>query len=121
MKKEISLLKIKNYRLEECYLKRIFILCLTAVFIIFGTCALFGNIMTSAHSSFKESPASVTCYKSVQIKQGDTLWDIAKSYVSDDGHSIAEFVKELKAVNSLKGDQIEAGRNLIIPYQTSKP
>lgn len=119
MKKETSLLKVKNHRIEDCYLKRIFILCVAAVFIIFGACALFGNLMTSAHSSFKESPVNVTCYKSIQIKPGDTLWDIAEAYVSDDNHSIAEFVTELKEVNSLKGDEIEAGRNLIVPYNHS--
>lgn len=121
MKKEANLLKTRNYRIEDCYLKRIFILCTAAVFIIFGACALFGNLMTSAHGSFKESPANVTCYKSIQIKPGDTLWDIAEVYVSDNNHSIAEFVTELKEVNSLKGDQIESGRNLIVPYRTSKP
>lgn len=116
MKKETSLIRVRNLKREECYLKRTLILCIVTVFIIFGACTLFGNLLTSAHGSFTEKTANIVRYKSVEIKAGDTLWNIAETYMAEGNNSVSQYVAELKNINSLKGDQIEAGCNLIIPY-----
>lgn len=116
MKKKISLVRVRNLKREECYLKRILIVCIVTVFIIFGACTLFGNLLTSAHGSLTEEITNIVRYKSIEIKAGDTLWNIAETYMAEDNNSVSQYVAELKSINSLKGDQIEAGHNLIVPY-----
>lgn len=116
MKRERSLIKANSLKSQESYLKKMLILCIITVFIIFGACTLFGSLMTSAHMNGKADSGHIVRYKSIEINHGDTLWDIAETYMAKDGNSVAKYVAELKSVNSLKGDQIEAGHNLIIPY-----
>ena len=42
-------------------------------------------------------------YKSIELKSGDTLWDIAETYAAACGLSIPEYVQELKASMGLRG------------------
>lgn len=53
---------------------------------------------------------------SVEIKQGDTLWGIASSYISEEYGSISEYIEEIKASNGLISDEIHAGNYIIVPY-----
>ncbi|MCI9077856.1 MAG: LysM peptidoglycan-binding domain-containing protein [Lachnospiraceae bacterium] len=54
-------------------------------------------------------------YISVSITADDTLWSIAGRYYSDEFGTIKDYVKEIKRCNSLKSDNIYAGRNIIVP------
>lgn len=86
-------------------------LVLIAVF-----CSAFGTLFATAQGNRNEEPVNFTYYKSVQIEYGDTLWDIAKTYMTDDYDSIPEYVEELKRMNSLHSDEIQEGRFLMVAY-----
>mgnify|MGYP000658189796 CR=1 FL=1 len=55
-------------------------------------------------------------YTSIHLKDGDTLWSIAQTYCADSEESVEEYVRELRQMNSLSDDHIDAGHYLTIRY-----
>lgn len=53
---------------------------------------------------------------SVEIKSGDTLWDIASRYYSDEFEDMNDYIKEIKKVNNMPTDKIIEGNYIIVPY-----
>jgi cell division protein YceG involved in septum cleavage len=111
--------KVKAVRQDDGLKKRILI-CIATIFIIFAACAVFGNIRSSAHGSRSENPVNFKYYTSIEIQPGDTLWDIAKAYITEDYDSVQEYVQTLKEINSLNSDKIKAGQNLIVAYNNTE-
>ena len=63
----------------------------------------------------EEEPVTVSpYYRSVEIKEGDSLWNIARQYKKGSHMSTEEYVKELKRMNSLRSDTIHTGQFLTI-------
>ena len=56
-------------------------------------------------------------YQIVEIRDGDSLWSIAKTYYKPEYGSIPAMVEEIKECNSLKGDRIYAGSYLMVPLR----
>lgn len=55
-------------------------------------------------------------YQVIQVKAGDTLWDLATAYASAYS-DIREYVAVLKQVNGIRSDELlRPGETLIIPY-----
>lgn len=119
MKSERTNSRISILR-EERQLHRLIIICVVTVFVIFTTCALFGNLLTSAHDSRESEPVNFKYYKSVVIQPGDTLWNIAETYITEDYNSVPAYVKALKELNSLSSDEIQAGHHLMIAYNDTQ-
>lgn len=57
--------------------------------------------------------------KRIMIKKGDTLWEIASVYYSEEYKDMYEFIEEIKTCNSITSDVIYEGKYLIIPYYES--
>ncbi|RGY95266.1 LysM peptidoglycan-binding domain-containing protein [Clostridium sp. AM58-1XD] len=55
-------------------------------------------------------------YKSIQIKDGDSLWSIAGEYRENSRMSTDEYVDELRSMNRLKNDTIHTGQYLTVVY-----
>ena len=59
-------------------------------------------------------------YKVVEIKNGDTLWSIAKENMDNTNDSgfinIYQYIHEIKRCNNMKSNQINAGCYLMVPY-----
>ncbi len=53
-------------------------------------------------------------YEVVEIREGDTLWDIACTYKSE-GVSTKKYVAQIQDFNGLKTDKIIAGQSVIVP------
>ena len=53
-------------------------------------------------------------YEVVEIKEGDTLWDIACVYKSE-GVSTKKYVAQIQDFNGMKTDKIIAGQSVIVP------
>jgi len=53
-------------------------------------------------------------YASIQIKYGDTLWDLASEY-NQDGKDIRKFVYEICELNKISADSIYPGQSILIP------
>lgn len=59
---------------------------------------------------------STKYYKTIEITSGDTLWDIAETYIDDNYDSVKEYVQELKDINHLDSDSIQDGQYLTVAY-----
>lgn len=59
-------------------------------------------------------------YKVVEIKDGDSLWSIAKENMDNTNDSgfinIYQYIHEIKRCNNMKSNQINAGCYLMVPY-----
>lgn len=76
----------------------------------------FGHTLLSAHAEEKSAEPLNRYYTSIQLKSGDSLWDIARTYADRSGYSMVEYVEELKRMNGLKGEEIHSGEYLTVVY-----
>ncbi len=76
----------------------------------------FGAFLVSAHEESDDKDSVHKYYKSIEIQSGDSLWSIAEDTMTDEYHSVAEYVQVLKSMNDLDSDQIQSGRSLIVAY-----
>lgn len=91
------------------------LIILTVAFIFGGV--IFNGVLASAHEESESKTVGSTCYKSIEIEQGDTLWELAEEYMTDDYQSVQEYVQDLKRMNHLKDDTIISGQHLIVAYE----
>ena len=90
----------------------------TAAVLIAVLCSIFavrGMRFVQAKDS-SDAESAYRYYKSIELKAGDTLWDIAETYADACSLSVPEYVQELKAINGLRGDLIHEGQHLTIVY-----
>ena len=75
----------------------------------------FGDRVLKAQES-----ANDIQYKVVEIKNGDSLWSIAKENMDNTNDSgfinIYQYIHEIKRCNNMKSNQINAGCYLMVPY-----
>ena len=75
----------------------------------------FGDRVVNAQES-----ANDIQYKVVEIKNGDSLWSIAKENMDNTNDSgfinIYQYIHEIKRCNNMKSNQINAGCYLMVPY-----
>lgn len=55
-------------------------------------------------------------YTSIRVSSGDTLWDIANEYRTEEYSSISSYISEVRKINHLKSNQITDGMYLCVPY-----
>ena len=78
---------------------------------------IFNGVLASAHEEPENKTVGSICYKSIEIEQGDTLWELAEEYMTDDYLSVQEYVQDLKRMNHLTDDTIISGQHLIVAYE----
>ena len=75
----------------------------------------FGDRVVKAQES-----ANDIQYKVVEIKNGDSLWSIAKENMDNTNDSgfinIYQYIHEIKRCNNMKSNQINAGCYLMVQY-----
>lgn len=64
----------------------------------------------------KASNASDKYFTCIRVESGDTLWDIAETYMTEEYSSTKEYIDEVIFINNLDSDVIIAGTNLLVPY-----
>lgn len=84
------------------------------LFVVLGS-VLFGTIKAQA----APIETSYKYYTSIQIEKGDTLWDIAEIYVTDDYTDMQEYIEEICAINHISENHIHAGQYITIPYYSN--
>lgn len=61
--------------------------------------------------------ASTKYYTCICIEEGDSLWDIADRYMTDEYSSEQEYIDEVASINNLSNpSEIVAGTNLLVPF-----
>lgn len=76
---------------------------------------LFAGILADARNNDADSDTMYQYYKSITIRQGDTLWNLAKKYKAADS-TVQSYVDTIKELNGLCGDGLKEGQNLMIVY-----
>ncbi len=92
--------------------KREFLYVFVAVVFIAGVVTITVNTAVPV----RENSAAQKVITSLYIEDGDTLWDIASRYYTEDCSSLRSYIKEIKECNNLTSDRIHAGEYLIVPY-----
>lgn len=108
-------LYVSTKRRRQVYLKKM-LLCFIAMVIIAGLSIGVCSNFAAAHNNTADSPIEHKYYKSIELSYGDTLWDIAEEYISDEYTSIYDYINELKQINNLHSDDIHANRYLTVVY-----
>lgn len=90
-----------------------------AVMVMVLCSGFFGNILLNAMASDNAACEKVVLYKSIQIREGDTLWKIAEEYAPGLDLGTADYIDCLRRMNGLREDTIHAGRYLTVMYDGS--
>ena len=77
---------------------------------------MFGSIKTQAAST----ETSYKYYTNIRIESGDTLWDIAGEYVTDEYNDRNEYMNEVCTINHISADEIHAGQYIVVPYYSAE-
>ena len=103
--------KLRNRRKKQvARQKKILLIAVASV--IVAASIVCGTILSLAKNPETDAMQH-KYYKSIMIEQGDSLWSIAKQYACDDAY---EYIKEIKQLNGLTSETIQAGEHLIITY-----
>lgn len=94
-------------------------LLILVVFVMIMSC-FFGKTLVMA-SEESSAPAANRYYTNIEIRKGDSLWSIARTYSTGSGMDIREYIEEVKKMNGLVSDNIEAGASLTIVYFSDTP
>ena len=92
--------------------------------VVFGTvlsAAMLSVILVSSISFSSKARGDhelYKCYTSVEIMPGDSLWSIADGYSTAGYYDRLDYIDEIKTVNHILGDDIQAGEYLVLPYYT---
>ena len=106
-----------NNRKNSRTLKGNMLSVMTAFLLIAVSWAGFGSVITSAKDSNTTISSTPVVYKSITIRESDTLWSIAEQY-KPESYSIDRYIKELRELNHLQSNQIYSGNKLIIICDT---
>lgn len=97
--------------------QRITLLTIILVVLVMLTgCIIFGATKTQA------APAETTYkyYTSIQVQKGDTLWNIASNYMTEEYVSVNDYIDEICEINHIAESDIHSGQYLTIPYYSSE-
>ena len=110
---------ISKRRARQKQVRHNILLLVISVLFIFVSVFFVASISTQA--SDKEHMPSYKYFRSIEISSGDTLWSIAEDNMDARYYRhTADYVAEVKRMNSLDTDQIIAGSYLIIPYYSTE-
>ncbi len=94
------------------------ILMVIMALVIITTIVISTMIVAGASENKSEIPA-YKYYSSMTIKDHDTLWDIAGKYHGNN-ESTTEYLKNIKEMNNIKGDNITSGKDIVYYYYTNE-
>lgn len=103
-------------RQQEMQQKNITILFCSIIAVIAACSIMFQSINTQAASAM----TTHKYYTSIQIESGDTLWEIANEYITDEYTSLNEYMSEVCSINHISKDEIHAGQYIVIPYYSAQ-
>ena len=94
-----------------------FILVIAAFMLVVCFSVVLGTRLVAAQGSPDETPIEYKYYKSIELSAGDTLWDIAVTYMDNEEYSsVNDYIKVLKQINNLPSDTIHEGQYLTVVY-----
>ena len=98
---------MKKYKIKN----RIRFITFVTVIMLVVSFAISGVFNTIKAHSTKEKE-----YIEVLVESGDTLWNIAKTYGSDDC-DIRELIYNICQINNMKASDLRAGQTILVPVE----
>ena len=89
---------------------------LCVILLVIIGCILFGS--TKAQAAPAET--SYKYYTSIQVQKGDTLWNIANHYMTEEYASVNDYIDEICEINHITESDIHSGEYLTIPYYSAE-
>ena len=81
----------------------------------------FGSASIGLKSQAKESVVLYKYYTNIEVRYGETLWDIADTYFCGDKYKNHEhYIAEVMQINGLYNEEVSAGTYLIVPYYSEE-
>ena len=77
---------------------------------------IFYHNKSSRINRNRRAGEQMECYKSIQVKSGESLWEISSRYYSSEYKSMRQYIARIKCLNHMLDEEIPAGGYLIIPY-----
>ena len=96
--------------------KRQLITALILFFTVLASVLIISNCLRANQVKASSAKAENIYYKTVEVEEGDTLWDLADHYMGEKSFSRQEYIEQVKELNHLIGDTIESGAYLMVPY-----
>lgn len=110
--------RAKALKEQKARRKLFFVFCLTII-VMFGIGVGFGTLLTRAEES--EGDPVYKYYSNIEIQRGDTLWDIADTYMDSRFYkSRTDYIAEVMSINHMVSDRLVAGQKMIVPYYSSE-
>lgn len=88
---------------------------ITAFICMVSVIAALSGVIVKANDKVSSHLTADKYYTSISIERNDTLWGLAQQYAPEEA-DINAYVKDIKAINRLSGDNITQGQNLIVYY-----
>ena len=90
---------------------------ITIIVAIIVLSVIYLGVTNKDASEADATNASTKCYTCISVESGDSLWNIADEYMTDEYSSTQEYIDEVVSINNLtNASSITAGTNLLIPY-----
>lgn len=108
--------RIRNNKIRrKREMRRNILMGLLTIMLVISLSLIFFGFGTKAQSN--DAEISYKYYKSITVKDGDTLWNYAEQY-GDSFHydSNQEYIDEVIKMNALTDGEIISGQHIIIPY-----
>ena len=110
-------LRRRAKRKRQAFLQKMFLFFIT--FIIISSLSIsLGCDFAAAKDEKNKTPDRHKYYKSIEIKSGDTLWDISLKYMDESYVSIDDYINELMEINGLVSSEIQEGQYLTVCYNS---
>lgn len=113
--------RIRNNRIRrQKEIRKHLLMTIMTICLVVSFSLGIGSFLSNAGD--RRSETSCKYYKSIMISSGDTLWTIAQDYIDREHyHSLPDYIREIKRLNGMKGDNINYGEHLIVPYYDTEP
>ena len=90
---------------------------ITIIVAIIVLSVIYLGVTNKDASEADATNASTKYYTCISVESGDSLWNIADEYMTDEYSSTQEYIDEVVSINNLtNASSITAGTNLLIPY-----
>lgn len=77
---------------------------------------VLGGVLVQGKNVEANSPEQVKYYTAVKLKDGDSLWNIAKKYCGSH-EDIRSYIQEVKSMNHIINERnLKAGKSLTVYY-----
>lgn len=93
---------------------------LSIIFILIVSTIILLSSSIHAFAQMNNNKPLNKYYTSIEVSEGDTLWNIADQYIVSSNIDKKEYIEEICELNSLNNGQIHAGNHIVIAYYSNE-